>query len=274
MDKLRDIQLCELSILKEVVSVCDKHNLTYYLSSGTLLGAVRHKGFIPWDDDIDIEMPVEDYKKFLKFAQNELPDNLFLQTYYTDPGYNEMWAKVRANGTTSMPIEWKGINIHWGICIDIFPLVGESKDNKPYQLQKKALGLCRLLLAKDFTMVTNPKEICGNYKLKLLYLLPRSLRIAICRVLEHFVFLPTSDADTISILYTSVLPGVKRSAFREKILLPFEDSEFYVPVDYDYILTKEYGDYMTPPPEIERNGHAGQLGSIIYECHKDYSEFK
>ena len=81
---IRDAQLHMLNILKCVDGICRKHNIPYWLSSGTLLGAVRHQGFIPWDNDIDIEMPVEDYKRFL-------------QTYSSNLGYNEMWAKVRRN---------------------------------------------------------------------------------------------------------------------------------------------------------------------------------
>ena len=84
MSTLRETQLCGVEILKDVVEICEKHKIAYYLSYGTLLGAVRHQGFIPWDNDIDIEMPVEDYKRFL-------------QTYSSNLGYNEMWAKVRRN---------------------------------------------------------------------------------------------------------------------------------------------------------------------------------
>ena len=86
MSTFREVQLKGYEILKAVVDLCEKHNLTYFLSGGSLLGAIRHDGFIPWDNDIDIEMPVKDYRKFLRIAKDELPQNLFLQTYFTDPG--------------------------------------------------------------------------------------------------------------------------------------------------------------------------------------------
>ena len=84
MPTLREIQLFELQMLKDVVKVCDDNNITYIISSGTLLGAVRYGGFIPWDDDIDIDMPLPDYKKFLKIAQRELGEKYFVQNYKTD----------------------------------------------------------------------------------------------------------------------------------------------------------------------------------------------
>ena len=98
---LRDAQIIMLNILKEIDKICKKHNLIYFLDGGTLLGAVRHKGFIPWDDDVDIGMPREDYRKFLKIAQKELPDYLFLQTFETDKYYDiyQVPSKVRDNRT-------------------------------------------------------------------------------------------------------------------------------------------------------------------------------
>ena len=85
---LRDAQMLMVEILEDVHNLCEKHGLKYFLDGGTLIGAVRHKGFIPWDDDIDIGMPREDYEKFIEIAKKELPDNLFLQTFETDKYYD------------------------------------------------------------------------------------------------------------------------------------------------------------------------------------------
>lgn len=120
--KLRQLQLCELEILDEFVRVCEEHGLQYYLVGGTLLGAVRHQGFIPWDDDIDVAMPREDYDKFAKIAVRELAAQYFYQCPETDPYYFLTYAKIRKNGTEVYEERFKDARFHKGVFIDIFPL--------------------------------------------------------------------------------------------------------------------------------------------------------
>ena len=121
--ELRRIQLLELDLLKKVKKICEKYGLVYYLVSGTLLGAVRHKGFIPWDDDIDIAMPYNDYCIFLTLAQKELGDKYFVQNFNTEDGFNRGFTKIRINNTTYVSTENIDSTIHQGIWIDIFPLI-------------------------------------------------------------------------------------------------------------------------------------------------------
>ncbi|MCW8887554.1 MAG: LicD family protein, partial [Gammaproteobacteria bacterium] len=118
----------------EFDAICKKHQLQYWLDSGSLLGAVRHQGFIPWDDDIDISMPIEDYNKFINIAQAELSRDLFLQTTQTDKNFKFDYAKLRSNRASIVEFHEKGrkVNYHQGLFVDIFPMLAieNSEENK------------------------------------------------------------------------------------------------------------------------------------------------
>jgi len=120
----------EIQILDEFVRICDKHNLKYYLYGGTLLGAVRHKGFIPWDDDIDIVMLRDDYEKFGKVCQEELHSDYFYQTNKTDSNFTKLFAKIRLNNTYVREKAWDHLDMHKGIFIDILPLDNFPEEGK------------------------------------------------------------------------------------------------------------------------------------------------
>ena len=271
VDTLRDIQLFELKMLKDVVKVCDDNNIEYMLSSGTLLGAVRHGGFIPWDDDIDIYMTLDNYKKFLKVGQQALGEKYFVQNYETDKLYFEMWTQIRANGTTSMPIKFKNWNIHFGMCLDIFPLVGVSDNEKKRKKQKKALCFNRLLLMDGFLKATGENI---SSKMKLLYKIPYRIRKAICKFNERKIYLDFRKYDSCSIIWYDIIKIYPAELFKNLTKIKFEDTEFTTLSKYDEYLTILYGDYMTPPKESERNGHSGELGEIIRDTKKDYKEYK
>lgn len=120
---LRACQLRQLEILKEIDRICQKHHIEYWLDGGSLLGAVRHQGFIPWDDDIDIAMSVEDERRFEEVAPKELPPHLFLQSPMTDPGSNEPIVKIRdLNSLYIEPGDSFALPYAKGIFVDIFPM--------------------------------------------------------------------------------------------------------------------------------------------------------
>lgn len=119
---LQKLHETELEILLEFKRICEKYNLTYYLVAGTLLGAVRHKGFIPWDDDIDVAMPREDFERFCHICSRELKREYFLQTKQTDPEYFMEIAKIRKNGTHVCEPKVEHLDIHQGVYIDIFAM--------------------------------------------------------------------------------------------------------------------------------------------------------
>jgi len=268
---IREWQLYELDILKKVVEICEKYNIQYYLSSGTLLGAVRHKGFIPWDDDIDLDMPIGEFKKFCKVPSYEFENRgLFLQTYKTDSEFNEMWAIVRANNTTSMPIKDIKWNIHWGAHIDIFPLVGLYKNEKFRRLQNKLFNLNRSLLGKHRYLSGVDKGYVPSQKLRMIYKLPTWFLHFIVDLNSIFVNHQFSKDAAAAHIWYKLNCNVDGRFYEQSTNLDFEDGSYNCPMDYDGALTMLFGDYMTPPPENQRNGHEGLMGDIIRDLDKDY----
>jgi lipopolysaccharide cholinephosphotransferase len=121
---LERLQRHQLQVALHVRNLCERHGIRYFLVAGTLLGAVRHQGFIPWDDDLDIGMLREDYDRFIELAQNELPEDYFVQTYMSDPFMPLPYAKIRVNGTVLREVASRDCQWHSGIFIDIFPFDG------------------------------------------------------------------------------------------------------------------------------------------------------
>jgi len=134
--ELRKAQRIMLEMLVEFDAICQKHNLKYWLDSGTLLGAVRHEGFIPWDDDIDVSMPVEDYNRFAEIAQSELSDNIFFQTKERDSAFKFDYIKLRSNRASIVEFHEKDreIEYHQGVFVDIFPMLTleNSQENRKF----------------------------------------------------------------------------------------------------------------------------------------------
>jgi len=144
---LRKAQLIMLDMLIEFKAICKKHQLQYWLDSGTLLGAVRHQGFIPWDDDIDISMPIEDYNTFSKIAQSELSNNVFLQTSQSDKNFKFDYIKLRSNKASIVEFHEKDkeIKYHQGVFIDVFPMLTIENTKENIKLYDRTLKEIREL---------------------------------------------------------------------------------------------------------------------------------
>ena len=135
---LRQAQLVMLRMLKIIDYICRKHDISYWMCSGTLLGAVRHKGFIPWDDDLDICMIREDYERFVKIAVNEFPEDMMLQTRETDPHYHylPLPCKVRDKKSFILSPGYEDEECEKGLFIDIFPMDRYHKQKLPFMFEK------------------------------------------------------------------------------------------------------------------------------------------
>ena len=245
-----------LDMLAEYDKVCKKYGLTYYMLYGTLLGTVRHKGFIPWDDDIDVAMPRDDYEKFIQLDK-EFSEPLFLQTPYTDKGYFYTPARIRNSNTTAVVELFKYAGFNQGVWLSIFPL--DRWDNnggkERYEEIKKHVLNC-----STYMRIGNP------------HLSPKD----IARV-EAYKGNPMDDYEKIqSLAQTCKDPHSKyvmtavitqgrydqklldATDFERTISMDFEGLKVMVPIGYDHLLRVWYDDYMQLPPVEERGvWHAG-----------------
>ena len=261
---LVDAQSIMVDILRSVHEVCEKHGLKYFLDAGTLLGAVRHKGFIPWDDDVDIGMPREDYNKFVKIAKKELPQNLFLQTFETDEYYNiyPTPCKVRYNDTLFFEAELdENLKMHNGIFIDVFPYDSLPKHKFIYKVQRAV----SFNVLKSFKRLRDiPEKLSLKNKVTFAFYKFVVKMFPSKRRLKFFDFLikwndPNSEymgygVDTYWSEYI-----YKKSDYYNLTKLEFEGEYFYAPKNYNAILTRLYGDYMTLPKEEDRVWHAKEI---------------
>ena len=158
-DELLGIRNCQLEIYDAIAKICEKHSIRYTAVAGTVLGAVRHNGYIPWDDDFDIAMPRKDYEKFIEKAKDELDDRFFLQNYETEPTCINYFTKVRRNGTLFVQESDVSVNMHKGIFVDIFPL-----DNLPKASFMRKFFRFRQVIIYQFYIAKTTKGTMGDSK--------------------------------------------------------------------------------------------------------------
>ena len=178
---LREIQLYKLGVMEDIASICDQHGIKYILHYGTLLGAIRHNGFIPWDDDVDLAVPWNDYRKLIRVLKKEHSDRYFVQNIWTDRKFPLLWTQIRVNGTTSMPLEYAAYDIHWGMCIDVFALVSAESDEKKKRKRQRAIQTVKMLLSKEYTDMTGQKA--GDRMQRLVDRIPRGIRRLIAKAI-------------------------------------------------------------------------------------------
>lgn len=243
MATLREIQLAELSVLKEIHRVCEENNIAYAMSCGTMLGAVRHKGFIPWDDDLDIYMS---YKNFKKFAKVFKSDTCFLQTEKTDPDMPYVMYKVRKNNTQMTEKDFEKIDIHQGVWVDIFLYFDAPKSIKGKKIQSKLMILLQTIRCRANNKANNQE----NAIQKALNKMPLSL----AQKVDSFVYwMARAIGSKKSKDYYMTVNNVFEKLYYPKnvidgqALYEFEDGQYYGLENWNGYLTHEYGsDYMTP----------------------------
>ncbi len=263
----RNLQLTELEIAKKFVAVCDEHDLRYFMLGGTFLGAVRHKGFIPWDDDMDFGLLREDYDKLLKLcADGQVPfeaHNYFIDQNNLNYRYyfHIEDRKIKVLRTFA---QIKEISSVW---IDVFPLDG-MPNGTLMRMFRKYYILWRRLTYK-FSCFSHYVDIKRKgrpfieralikvgqiFPVEKIFKLDREIK-KLDKALRKY---PTQTSN----YYANAMSGYKfkemfrREVFGDGSFYEFEGQKWRGPQDYRTYLTQLYGDYMTPPPESERNQHA------------------
>ena len=243
-----ELKKIQVEILDNVVEFCQRHNLRYFLAYGTLLGAVRHNGYIPWDDDIDIHMPRPDYEKFIGLYNNEA-DNNEVVSHELDSNYRVAFAKVYRKGTIVKEFHFKPDL--FGVYIDIFPLDG-LKDRK---LASKCGEIRRLMHIKNSIFLSDmPFMRKVRLAVTKLLLLPISLNVLKKKIKEYATKYRYEECDTVYSSYSRLAAReiFPRSIFDGYKSVLFEGKEYRSPLDCDTYLSALYGNYMQLPPEEKR----------------------
>lgn len=280
---LRQVQMTEKKILEKFMSICEKYELKYFLVFGTLLGAVRHKGFIPWDDDIDVGMLRNDYEKFLEVAQGECGNEFFIQTADTDPHHHLYFAKMRMNDTEFVEESLQTSGSVTGFYIDIFPYDTVPDDNKEMRKYlKHAINGAMLLsvnktkepqIAKGSMIITFVKRWIWyglHYGMKILGISGERVWTRCSRIMKKY-----EDSEGLRVT-TFLVDAYESIIYREELEdvvdLEFEDIVVKAPKGYSKILERYYGDYMTLPPKEQRENHvpirirfAGEKEALTFE---------
>ena len=257
-EDLRKVQLLQLKILKEVHRICEKHSIKYFLIGGTLLGAIRHKGFIPWDDDIDIGMLREEYERFCSICRTDLSNEYFLQTIETDPGYALQYGKMMLMGTTLIEKSTGRSIKKSGLFIDIFPYdYIPRKRYKQYILFFLSKILLRAYALKKGYRIMWNNSICTfflNLISVIFCIFPSSVLYSLLRYAITMYQNPIEGKEVlVGVVGSNFLKRqFKNDNLKDLILLLFEDDLYFAPKNYDIILSKIYGDYMTMPPLEKR----------------------
>lgn len=263
---LKKVQDTQLGILEDFIKVCDKYRLTYFMLGGTGIGVVRHQGFIPWDDDIDVAMPREDYDKFMKVMDPELGDKYKILTPLVDKNYACNVTHLQKKGTKFVPYVSRKMKCDLCIDIDIFPL-----DHMPDDPKKRRRQLKRTwFLNKLIFLCGSPEPIipweglkkyiaqficaCTHYVLKIFHVSPRFLYKCLLHEAKRYNDQETKYINAFEVTMSD-RAYISKSELYPLKKMPFEQLMVNMPNDYDIYLRRLFGDYMQMPPEDKRVNH-------------------
>lgn len=269
-NNVKQVQEKILEIMKYIDKICRENNIVYYIMGGTALGAVRHGGFIPWDDDLDIFMTPDEYQKFRAVMENECNDQFILQEWHSIPEYLE-YAKVRMNGTTFIEENFKDRkDLHQGIYVDIMILHKVSEN----ELVQKWVYYC-----SKFVTLYGLSQRNWKPKTKVQALVLVSLKILPCRLMAKICYKAIYKYDDLEKNYKYcywITPAKFRNGlfdkefFSEPVDIAFEDTFLLGSEKIKEYLEYRYGDYMKLPSKEQQEA---AVHAMIFDTEKSYSEY-
>ncbi|OPZ22520.1 MAG: LicD family protein [Firmicutes bacterium ADurb.BinA205] len=259
--ELRDLQTVLLYISKEIKRVCESNGIKYTMIGGTLIGAVRHKGFIPWDDDMDFVMTRDNYDKFVKCCKTQLGSEFELQDWKTDPHFGFGFCKILMKNTEVVEKGKENMQCKKNAFVDVIPFDRLPANKLSQYKQDYLIRLYRnlVLFKSDKNIIEAfPPKMRMKRKATALLFIFMSRKTAIRKLEDQLrLYNNNKKAD-----YTSMLGSygyqkeiTSRKLFDEYVQLPFEDTEFMAIKNYDVYLSQVFGDYMQLPPEEKRVNH-------------------
>ena len=256
-DIVKKLQMYQMEILDEIEKICNKHDLQYFIMGGNLIGAVRHKGFIPWDDDLDIAMMREDYDKFLEFATKEIDEKYFVDYSETNPNYYLPFAKVRIKDSIyEEPIQ-KDYGGPKGIWIDIFPLDNANSEDSIFIRIQTCLKIFLNWVCAIKANVSSNKLTILKKIIKFLF---KPISIKKLSRFQQRIMKFNKNKNSRYCISFGARYGMKKQTMLKTVFLPatrlqYENRIYSAPGNYKEYLERVYPGYMTLPPEEERITH-------------------